>query len=61
MSKQKTKRSWAKRIKVRKSGTITHWRAGKRHLLVSKSKKRKRHLTKPARLSKADARRVKGF
>lgn len=61
MAKQKTKRGWAKRVKKRKSGVITRRRAGKSHLLTSKSKTRKRRLRQPATLSKADRKRVKGL
>lgn len=61
MSKQKTKKGWAKRIKIRKSGLITRRRAGMKHHLISKSKKRKRKLSKPVRLAKADLKRIKGF
>jgi len=61
MAKLKTKKGWAKRIKVRKSGSISRRRAGLRHLLVSKSRKRKRKLARPANLAKADKERIKGF
>jgi len=61
MAKQKTKRGWAKRVKKRKSGVITRRRAGKSHLLTSKSKTRKRRLRQPASLSKADRKRVRGL
>jgi len=61
MSKVRTKSGWAKRVKVRKGGTISRRRAGKRHLLISKSKKRKRRLKRPALVSKADMRRIRGY
>jgi large subunit ribosomal protein L35 len=61
MAKQKTRRSWAKRVKKKKSGIITRRRAGKSHLLTSKSKKRKRRLRQAAKISKADRKRVKGL
>lgn len=61
MSKVRTKSGWAKRVKIRKSGVISRRRAGKRHLLISKSKKRKRRLKKPARVSRADMRRIRGY
>jgi large subunit ribosomal protein L35 len=61
MAKQKTKRGWAKRVKKRKSGKITRRRAGKGHLLTTKSKRRKRKLRQPASLSKADTKRTKGL
>jgi large subunit ribosomal protein L35 len=61
MSKVRTKSGWAKRIKVRKGGTISRRKAGKRHLMISKSKKRKRRLRRPALVSRADMRRIRGF
>ena len=61
MAKQKTKKGWAKRVKKRKSGEISRRRAGKGHLLTSKSKKRKRRLRKSTTLAKADKKRVKGL
>jgi large subunit ribosomal protein L35 len=61
MAKQKTKRGWAKRVKKLKSGEITRRRAGKGHLLTSKSKKRKRRLRQSTTLAKADKKRVKGL
>ena len=44
MPKLKTNKSVQKRIRVTKSGKFKKMRAGKRHLLTSKSSKRKRHL-----------------
>ena len=44
MPKLKTNKSVRKRIRVTKSGKFMKWRAGKRHLLESKSSNRKRHL-----------------
>jgi len=61
MPKLKTKKGWAKRVKIKKSGIIIRHHSGKRHLLISKSKKRKRRLSKPAQLSKADMRRIRGL
>ncbi len=60
-NKLKTKRGWKKRIKIRKSGKISRRRAGLRHLLSSKSSKRKRRLSKSTTLKKADLKRIKGF
>jgi large subunit ribosomal protein L35 len=59
MAKQKTKRGAAKRLKVKKSGIIMRSRAGKSHLLSSKSRKRKRRLRKPAKVAKSDLKRTK--
>ncbi len=61
MAKLKSKKGWTKRIKIRKSGTPTRRKAGMRHQLVSKSKRRKRRLTKPAPIHASDLRRIKGF
>ncbi len=59
MAKQKTKRGAAKRLKIKKSGKIMRSRAGRRHMLSSKSRKRKRRLRKPAKVSKPDLKRTK--
>ncbi|MGD8978474.1 MAG: 50S ribosomal protein L35 [candidate division WOR-3 bacterium] len=59
MAKQKTKRGAAKRLKVKKSGVITRSRAGKGHLLSSKSRKRKRRLRKRTKVAKSDLKRTK--
>lgn len=59
MPKQKSKRSAAKRLKVKKSGVIVRWKAGKSHLLSSKSRKRKRRLRKPTKVAKSDFRRIR--
>lgn len=61
MSKVKTRKAWKKRVKVRKGGTISRSRAGKKHLLLAKAKKRKRRLKKPALVSRADMRRIRGY
>lgn len=59
MPKMKTKRSAAKRFKVTGKGKIRRQRAYKSHLLTKKSAKRKRHLRKPAFVSKADTKLIK--
>jgi large subunit ribosomal protein L35 len=59
MPKQKTKKSAAKRFKVTATGKISRRRAYKSHLTGKKTPKRKRHLAKPALVSKADEKRVK--
>lgn len=61
MSKIKVKKAWKKRVKVRKGGTISRSRAGKKHLQLAKSKKRKRRLKKPALVSRPDLRRTRGY
>lgn len=59
MPKLKTNRSVAKRLRVTKNGKIKRFRAGKRHLLSSKSAKRKRRLRKAVMTKPLDARRLK--
>jgi large subunit ribosomal protein L35 len=61
MSKLKVKRGWSKRVKIKKSGRIMRRKAGKRHLLTSKTRKRKRRLSRLVTLSKADVNRIKDF
>ena len=46
MPKMKTNRGAAKRFKVTKSGKVKAKKANLRHILTTKSKKRKRHLRK---------------
>ncbi|MFH1413807.1 MAG: 50S ribosomal protein L35, partial [Candidatus Omnitrophota bacterium] len=46
MPKLKTKKGVAKRFKLTKTGKIKYHSEGKRHLLSSKGKKRKRKLRK---------------
>lgn len=61
MPKMKTKRGAAKRFRLTSSGAIKRSRAFKRHILTSKSTKRKRHLDMESRVSQADIRRVRGM
>jgi large subunit ribosomal protein L35 len=44
MPKMKTKSGAAKRFKVRGSGSVKRYQAGKRHILTKKTTKSKRHL-----------------
>ena len=44
MPKMKTKKSAAKRFRVRPGGTIKRGQAFKRHILTKKTTKKKRHL-----------------
>jgi large subunit ribosomal protein L35 len=48
MPKMKTKKSAAKRFRVRPGGTVKRGQAYKRHILTKKSTTRKRHLRGPA-------------
>ncbi len=51
--KQKTRKSLVSRFKVSGTGKLMHNRPGRRHILTSKSAKRKRHLRKEAVLAPA--------
>lgn len=55
MPKLKTSKSVRKRIRISKKGKIKYSKAGRRHLLGSKSSKRKRQLGKPGYVTRADA------
>ncbi|MBU1366803.1 MAG: 50S ribosomal protein L35 [Candidatus Omnitrophota bacterium] len=58
MPKLKTKKALAKRVKITKKKKILRNKAGKRHLLSGKSKKRKRLLRKKCLVSKADRKAI---
>ncbi|HRG90273.1 MAG TPA: 50S ribosomal protein L35 [Chitinophagales bacterium] len=59
MPKQKTNSGAKKRFKVTGSGKIKRSKAFKRHLLGSKTKKRKEELSKSTIVHKSDEARVK--
>ena len=59
MPKMKTKKGAAKRFRLSSTGKVKRSRAFKRHILTSKTTKRKRHLDMETLVSKADARRVR--
>jgi large subunit ribosomal protein L35 len=61
MPKQKTKRGAAKRFRLSSRGKLKRSRAYKRHILTSKSTKRKRHLDMDTQVSAADTRRVRAM
>jgi large subunit ribosomal protein L35 len=58
MPKMKTHRGAAKRFKKTGTGKIKRSQAFKRHLLVSKSAKRKRGLSAGVIVTKGDAKRI---
>src|SRR6266550_1448556 len=58
MPKQKSKRALRKRVKLTGTGRLRRYHAYKSHILTKKHPKRKRHLRKPALVSKADERRL---
>ena len=60
MPKQKTKSSVTKRVKVRKSGTVTRGHAMTSHMFNNKSQKQKRKLRKSTSMNKSDIKRYKG-
>ena len=59
MPKLKTKRSAAKRFKVRAGGTIKRSQAFKRHILTKKTTKNKRHLRVTAEVHSTDRQHVR--
>ncbi|MGC3988694.1 MAG: 50S ribosomal protein L35 [Chthoniobacteraceae bacterium] len=58
IARRKTKKSVAKRFKVTATGKVLRAQASRRHLLASKSAKRKRQLAKTALVHKTDAKRI---
>ena len=61
MPKMKTKRGAAKRFKVTGSGRVKRARGYRRHLLTSKSRKKKRHLRKAQIVSPANEKAIKSL
>ena len=59
MPKQKTRKGLAKRIRVTRRGKIVRGKAGRRHLLSGKSRKRKRQLRRKTTVAAADVQRTK--
>ena len=58
MPKQKTHKGLAKRVRVTRTGKIMRGKAGRRHLLSGKSRKRKRQLRQKTVVSPAIQSRV---
>ncbi|MFQ3574624.1 MAG: 50S ribosomal protein L35 [Thermodesulfovibrionales bacterium] len=59
MPKLKTHRGAAKRFKTTGSGEIKRSKANRRHILTTKSKKRKRALKSPALVDKTQIKNIK--
>lgn len=59
VARRKTKKAVAKRFKVTGTGKVLRAHASRRHLLSSKSAKRKRHLAKSALVDVSDVARIK--
>jgi large subunit ribosomal protein L35 len=58
MPKMKTHRSSAKRFQLTGTGKIKRWKAGHRHILTSKDRKRKNRLATADTVHEADVRKV---
>lgn len=56
--KVKTRKAAAKRYKIKPSGKVKRSRAGKRHILTKKSRKRKNKLKKPGYVDHSNLTRV---
>jgi large subunit ribosomal protein L35 len=61
MPKMKTKRGAAKRFKVTGSGRVKRARGYRRHILTTKSRKKKRHLRKGVLVSPDNERAIKSL
>jgi large subunit ribosomal protein L35 len=61
MPKMKTKRGAAKRFKVTGSGRVKRSRGYRRHILTTKSRKKKRQLRQSGMVAPADERAVKSL
>ncbi len=59
VARRKTRKSVAKRFKVTATGKVLRSQASRRHLLGSKSAKRKRQLAKAALVHETDLARIK--
>jgi large subunit ribosomal protein L35 len=59
IARRKTKKAAAKRFKITGTGKILRAQSSRRHLLQSKSAKRKRQLAKAALVDKTDMARIK--
>ena len=59
IARSKTRKSVSKRFKITGTGKVMRQHASRRHLLSSKSAKRKRHMAKSKEVDKTDAYRIK--
>ena len=59
ISRSKTRKAVSKRFKITAKGKVRRQHASRRHLLSSKSAKRKRHMAKSAEVHKTDTARIK--
>lgn len=58
MPKKKTNKTAAKRVRRTATGKLVFSRPSRKHLLSSKSRKRKRHLRRPKTANAADQKRI---
>ena len=59
IARSKTRKSVAKRFKITARGKVLRAHSSRRHLLSGKNAKRKRYLSKAARVDRTDVARVK--
>jgi large subunit ribosomal protein L35 len=59
IARSKTRKAVAKRFKITARGKVLRAHSSRRHLLASKTGKRKRHLAKAARVHDTDVARIK--
>jgi large subunit ribosomal protein L35 len=59
IARSKTRKAVAKRFKITARGKVLRSQAGRRHLLSSKSAKRKRQAAKTVNVDKTDIARIK--
>lgn len=59
MPKQKSHKGIGKRIRVTGTGKLVRKKAGRRHLLTAKSRKRKRNMRRTQVITLADEKRIK--
>ena len=59
IARSKTRKSVSKRFKITGTGKVMRQHASRRHLLSSKSAKRKRHMAKSKAVDKTDTYRIK--
>lgn len=59
MPKMKTRKGVAKRVKKTGTGKYMHSRAGNRHILTKKNRKRKRRLRQDGEIKHSDMKRIK--
>jgi large subunit ribosomal protein L35 len=59
IARSKTRKAVSKRFKITGTGKVMRQHASRRHLLSSKSAKRKRHMAKSVEVDKTDTYRIK--